>query len=252
MKKTLNVIKNILVWTLLAAAICMMIFTLFSVNTFNKTDRDVFGYKFFIVTSDSMSKTDFSAGDIVIVKEVKASTLKEGDIISFISQNDVSFGETVTHKIRQVLKDEKGNLGFVTYGTTSGNNDEKAVTSSYLLGKYVGKIPNLGHFFAFLKTTPGYIVCIFIPFLLLILYQGLNCIKLFRRYKKEQTDEIKEERAKLEEERKQSAEMLKELQALKEQLAQASKTAEQDPEESEEKTTESEPETTEGESTDNI
>ena len=49
--------------------------------------------------------------------------------------------------------------------------------------------------------------------------QGLNTVKLFKKYKKEQMEEMVAEREKLEEERKQTAEMMKELQALKEQLA---------------------------------
>ena len=42
----------------------------------------------------------------------------------------------------------------------------------YVLDKYETNIPKVGRFFMFLKTTPGYIVCILIPFLLLILLQG--------------------------------------------------------------------------------
>lgn len=60
----------------------------------------------------------------------------------------------------------------------------------YVLGKYETNIPKVGRFFMFLKTTPGYIVCILIPFLLLILLQGINCIRLFRRYKLEQMAEL--------------------------------------------------------------
>ena len=33
-------------------------------------------------------------------------------------------------------------------------------------------------------------VCIFVPFMLLILHQGINTISLFRRYKKEQMAEL--------------------------------------------------------------
>ena len=47
----------------------------------------------------------------------------------------------------------------------------------------------------------------------------LNCIRLFRQYKKEQTAEIQAERDQIEAERQQNAEMFKELLALKEQLA---------------------------------
>ncbi|MGN0114401.1 MAG: signal peptidase I [Acutalibacteraceae bacterium] len=219
MKKALNIIKNIIVWAIVILAVFMMIFTIFSVNTFDRSDRSIFGYKFFIVQSDSMSKTDFSAGDIVIVKEVDPATLTEGDIISYTSQNTDNFGETVTHKIRKLTKDANGNPGFITYGTTTDNDDETIVTYAYVLGKYTGHIPNVGMFFSFLKTTPGYICCIFIPFLLLILYQGINCIMLFKRYKKEQQAALDEEKAKIEQERAENLKMMEELKALREQLS---------------------------------
>lgn len=217
MKKALKIIKNVLVWTLVAAAVLMMIFTVVSVATFDKTERSIFGYKFFVVQTDSMKATDFKAGDIVISKEVDPSTLKEGDIITFISQNKESLGETVTHKIRSLVI-YNGGPGFRTYGTTTGSDDEAIVTYPYVVGKYVGRIPNVGSAFMFLKTTPGYIVCIFVPIVLLILYNGVNVIVLFRKYKKEQTAELEEERKRIEAEREQSQKMLEELQALKAQL----------------------------------
>ena len=219
MKKVLNIIKNIFVWLMVALAVCMMIFTVVSVNTFDRSDRSLFGFKAFIVLSDSMSKTDFDAGDLVLVKEVDTATLKEGDIIAYTSQNTSNYGETVTHKIRRLTTDANGEAGFIAYGTTTDTDDETVVTYPYVLGKYKTNIPKVGRFFMFLKTTPGYIVCILIPFLLLILIQGLNCIKLFRRYKLEQMAEMQEERAKIEEERAESQKMMAELLALKAQLA---------------------------------
>lgn len=204
---------------MVALAVCMMVFTVVSVNTFDRSDRSLFGFKAFIVLSDSMSKTDFDAGDLVLVKEVDPATLKEGDIIAYTSQNTSNYGETVTHKIRSLTTDANGEPGFITYGTTTDTDDETVVTYPYVLGKYKTHIPKVGRFFMFLKTTPGYIVCILIPFLLLILIQGLNCIRLFRRYKLEQMAEMKEERAKIEEERAESQKMMAELLALKAQLA---------------------------------
>ena len=204
---------------MVALAVCMMVFTIVSVNTFARSDRSLFGFKAFIVLSDSMSKTDFDAGDLVLVKEVDPSTLKEGDIIAYTSQNTSNYGETVTHKIRKLTTDANGEPGFITYGTTTDTDDETVVTYPYVLGKYKTHIPKVGRFFMFLKTTPGYIMCILIPFLLLILIQGLNCIRLFRRYKLEQMAEMKEERAKIEEERAESQKMMAELLALKAQLA---------------------------------
>ena len=219
MKKVLNILKSILVWVIVILAVCMMIFTIISVTTFNRNDRSLFGYKAYVVTSDSMSKTDFDAGDLILVKEVDPTNLKEGDIITYMSQNPESFGETITHKIRSLTTDANGNPGFVTYGTTTDTDDATIVTYPYVLGKYEKAIPNIGTFFTFLKTTQGYFVCIFIPFMLLILYQGLNCIRLFRRYKREQLQEMEAERAKIETERAESAKIMEELLALKEELA---------------------------------
>ena len=101
MKKALKIIKNTLTWMIVALAVCIMIFTIVSVNTFDRNDRNIFGYKAFIVRSDSMSKTDFSAGDLVFTKNVDPSTLQVGDIITFQSTNKDNYGEIVTHKIRE-------------------------------------------------------------------------------------------------------------------------------------------------------
>ncbi|MBP3391912.1 MAG: signal peptidase I [Clostridia bacterium] len=219
MKKILGIVRKVLVWIVVAVAVCMMIFTVISVTTFNRNDRSLFGYKAFVVRTDSMSKTDFDAGDLIFVKEVSPSTLKEGDIITFISQDSESFGETITHKIRRKTTDAKGNPGFVTYGTTTDTDDATIVTYPYILGKYTGHIPDVGTFFNFMKTTQGYMLCIFVPFMLLILYQGFRCIQLFRKYKQEQMAEMEAERQKLSEEREESARVLAELEALKAQLA---------------------------------
>lgn len=228
MKKALNLIKNIFVWLMVALAVCMMIFTVVSVNTFDRSDRSLFGLKMFIVLSDSMSKTDFDAGDLVLVKEVDPKDLKEGDIIAYTSQNTSNYGETVTHKIRRLTTDDNGAPGFITYGTTTDTDDETVVTYPYVLGKYKSHIPKVGKFFMFLKTTPGYIVCILIPFLVLILIQGLNCIRLFRRYKYEQEQEMKEEREKIAEERAENQKVMEELLALKAQLAQQNENSKDD------------------------
>ena len=225
MKKAWKVISNILVWAVVAVAVFMMIFTIISVNTFNRNDRDLFGVKFYIALSDSMSKTDFDAGDLILVKEVDPTTLQEGDIIAYQSQNSENYGQTVTHKIRAKAKDADGNPGFITYGTTTNVDDETVVTYPFILGKYQMALPKVGTFFQFLKTPQGYIVCILIPFLLLIIYQGLNCVKIFKMYKAEQMAELQAEKDALEAQRKQSEDMMAQLLAMQKQMQQQNQTA---------------------------
>lgn len=223
MKKVFNIIKTTLIWLLVLLAVSMMIFTVVSVTTFNRNDRSLFGYKMYIVNSDSMAATDFDAGSLILVKEVDPETLKEGDIITFMSQNTESFGETVTHKIRKITTDAEGKRGFITYGTTTDTNDATIVTYPYVLGKYEKHIPGLGTFFNFLKTTQGYFICIFTPFMLIIIYEAVRFFNLFRRYKQEQMEEMRLEKEKIEAEKEENAKMLEELKALKEQIEGSSK-----------------------------
>lgn len=216
--KVMQILRRVITWAFVVLAVCMMLFTVVSVATFDRADRQLFGYKAFIVLSDSMSATDFDAGDLALVKEVDPATLQEGDIIAYISQNSANFGETVTHKIRRLTTDANGKPGFVTYGTTTDTDDETVVTYEYVLGKYQTRIPKVGRFFQFLKTTPGYIVCILVPFLVLILLEGIRCIGLFKRYKAEQQAELQAERDKIEAERAETQRMMQELLAMKAQM----------------------------------
>ena len=218
MHKALNIIKNVFVWLIILLAVFMMLFTVISCTTFNRNDRSLFGFKMYIVNSDSMAATDFNVGSLIFVKEVDPRLLNEGDIITFMSQDTDSFGETITHKIRKITADAEGNPGFITYGTTTNTDDKTIVTYPYVLGQYKKHISGIGHFFNFLKTTPGYFVCIFTPFMLIILYEGIKFFNLFRRYRSEQMEEMQTERDKIEAEKAENAKMLEELKALKAQL----------------------------------
>ncbi len=228
--KAWEMIKTIFTWVVMIAAVAMMIFTIISVSTFDRNDRDLFGFKAFIVRSDSMKATDFEAGDLVLLKEVDPSTLQVDDIIAFRSTDPNSFGETFTHKIRSLITTEDGQPAFITYGTTTNIDDTYPVTYSQVQGKYQFALPDVGAFFTFLKTVPGYICCILLPFMLLIVMQGVSSVRLFRQYKAEQMaeieakrqkemDEMAAERKKLAVERAESQKMLAELQRLQAQFS---------------------------------
>lgn len=222
MKKAWNIFCNVMVVLVTVAAIAMMIFSVISATVFDRNDRSIFGYRLMVVLSDSMSATDFDAGDLIFVKkDVDPLTLEPGDIISYVSQDPANYGQTVTHKIRRTTVDVNGELGFVTYGTTSGEDDPTVVTMSCILGKYQGRLPKVGTFFAYLQTVPGYVLFILLPFGLLILYQGIKCVRDFKDYREEEMTEIREERERLEAEREKNELLLarlEKLEKLKEQM----------------------------------
>ena len=228
LNKITNVITKVITILLFIFTAFIMVFTIVSVTLTDKNERNVFGYRFYIVQTDSMSESEknahmevhFNAGDIILVRGVDDSTeLKAGDIISFISTNKVSYGETVTHMIREVKTNANGNvLGYVTYGTNTDTNDEALVEPEYVLGVYAAKLPGVGNFFAFVKSTHGYIWCILVPFLVLIIFNGVDVIRLFRKYRKEQTAILDAEKAEIAAERQRNEDILRELEALKKQL----------------------------------
>lgn len=214
----LNVLKTLLVWLVMLTAVGMMIFTVVSVTTLDRSERSILGYKAFIVLSDSMKATDFDAGDVVLVKPVDPATLQPGDIIAFTSQNSSNYGQTVTHKIRALTTDDYGNPAFVTYGTTTNVDDETVVPYSHVVGQYQFSLPKVGYFFQYLRTGPGYILFILIPFGLLIAYQAMKSVHLFRKEKKEERAQMDAERAKIEAEREETRQMLLELKRMQEQM----------------------------------
>lgn len=215
MKNVWNTLKTVIVSLIAVVAVAMMVFTIISVTTFDHTDRALFGYRAFIVRSDSMAATDFDAGDLILVKETDPSTLVAGDIISFMSTDQASYGEIITHKIREATTTDDGIPCFITYGTTNNVDDQTPVPYVNVLGKYEVCFPGVGTFFAFLKTTPGYICCILIPFLLLIASQGMNTVKIFRQYRKEQMEDMASEREQLEAERAENRKLKEELERMK-------------------------------------
>ena len=243
-KKIASVARKVLTILLIVFTLAMMAFTIFSAITFDRNERGLFGYGFYIVQSESMeiNKDDemaelnihginFAKGDLIFVKRLsdeKKKALNVGDVITFTSTNtDASFGQTVTHLIREVVKVKDKDtgaeevIGYKTVGTSNGMiaKDEATVYLNHIYGQYKGQLPIVGRFFAFMKTTPGYIVCILIPFLLLIIYNGLNCVRIFKQYKSEQRAEIQAERDAIEKERQQNAEMLRQLQELQAKLS---------------------------------
>ena len=221
MKKVFKIISNIITFALMGVALFAVIFTVFTQRAVNNTERSLFGCKFFVVLSDSMSATDFSAGDMIVSKDVDPNTLREGDIITFYSQDTKSFGEIVTHKIREVKYDSEGNLiGFVTYGTTTNSNDEALAEPSLIIGKYSFRLAKIGYFINFMKTPLAYIFFVAVPFILIIGHEVYNVIKIINASKREKLEHESEERGKLlDEERLRNEQMQRELEELRKQLA---------------------------------
>ena len=215
MKKALHIAGNILTVLILIFALCMTAFTIISVRTLGG-NANILGYKPYIVLSDSMRDT-FQVGDISVSKAVDPATLEPGDIVTFTSIDPDHYGEVITHKIREITTYE-GQPAFVTYGTTTGEDDAYPASFDQVVGEYVFRVPKLGYFFQFLKTPAGYVTVILLPFLVLIGLQIVRFVRLIGQYRKEQKVQLDETQSELEAERAESRRMREELARLRAQV----------------------------------
>lgn len=218
MKKALDIAVRIITTVILIFSVCVMIFTVISVNTVGK-DADFLGYKPYIVLSDSMSDT-FAVGDLSVSAQADPETLEPGDIITFTSIDPSNYGTVITHKIREITEYE-GEPAFVTYGTTTGVDDSYPVPFDNVIGEYKFRLPKMGYFFEFLTTPAGYVTVILIPFLVLIALQGAKFFRLVRQYRAEQQAELDTQRARAAAELEEARRMKEELERLKAQLQDA-------------------------------
>ena len=143
------------------------------------------GYKPFIVLTGSMEPV-FYSGDLVMVKEVEASSLQVGDVIAFREGTAV-----ITHRIVQIENPASG-LRFITKGDNNNVNDRRPVTVEQLEGRYLYRISKLGNFAMFMQTPVGMALFIALPLLSFILYDILRRT-VFERKKAQRTKELEAE-----------------------------------------------------------
>lgn len=161
------------------------------VKSFTSPEKvpDFMGYKPFIVLSGSMEPV-FASGDLVLVKEVPADSLNEGDIIAFREGNAV-----VTHRIMTITA-EDGARHFVTKGDNNNVEDRIAVTDDKIEGKYLLNVDGLGNAGMFMQTPLGMVIFIALPLILFILYDIFRR-RYYERREKERTREMEEELARM-------------------------------------------------------
>lgn len=195
-KKALKITGNVLTGIVAVLVVVMTVLTVFSMVFNRDGTASVFGVQAYVVQSDSMTP-EFAAGDVIFSEEVNPEELVAGDIITFISRDSASYGQTITHCIREVTT-YNGELAFITYGIATGVDDGTPAAASDVLGRYTFRIAGLGSFFEFLKSVPGYIVCILLPFLVIIGLQVANIVSAVRAARTEKAAAAAAERSRVE------------------------------------------------------
>jgi signal peptidase len=131
----------------------------------------------YVVLSGSMLPS-IKVKDIVITKKIEQERLQVGDIITFITPDTRFGGISVTHRIKQIVYDEKdGIYKYVTKGDANNVADTVPVPNANILGKVILKIPKLGYIQDILASKGGLIIFVLVPSLAILSYDIMKVLK---------------------------------------------------------------------------
>lgn len=177
-QKLLTIIGTILCIILLPILIINL--TLIAKSYINEDEVPSLGGVFpMIVLTDSMYP-EISAGDLIICNTLEPQEVRVDDVISFFDPMG-SGTSVVTHRVLEVIE-EDGQLSYRTKGDNNNAEDQVLVPEKNLVGIYRSRIPGLGNVAMFMQTTPGLILCVVCPVLLMV---GFDMLRR-RKYEKAQ------------------------------------------------------------------
>lgn len=143
---------------ILFTVICIVLCVFIAIAVYSKiTGKNVVPYAVLWVLTDSMEDT-IPAKSYILVKEIDACDVKEGDIITFRSRDAAISGNLNTHRVVEIIGE---NQEFVTKGDNSEFGvDPVHVLPEDIVAVYVRNMPVLTFFGRVFTSTAGFAVCI--------------------------------------------------------------------------------------------
>lgn len=143
-KKTANILSTLAV--ILALALVLLLVA-----------PRVFGVHVFTVLSGSMEPA-YPVGSMIYVKSVDPFQLKEGDVISFLMDENT----IATHRITGIVPDEEDEsvIRFRTKGDANDAEDGSLVHCRNVVGTPIFTIPKLGFFADYIQHPPGMYIAV--------------------------------------------------------------------------------------------
>ena len=177
--------------TVIGVILCIILIPILVVNCIlivksytSEEVPDVGGYLPLIVLTDSMYPI-IESGDLIICHTQEPEDIAVGDVIAFFDPAG-NGSSIVSHRVLEVIE-ENGEISWRTKGDNNNTEDRLPVPADKLVAVYEDiRIPGFGNVALFMQTTPGLIVCVVLPMLLLIGYD------MIRRKLYEKAEQIKE------------------------------------------------------------
>lgn len=159
--KTLKIVIKTFIIVAVAGFIISVCLQRFSGNKIS-----FLNYRMFTVITGSM-KPKYDVGDVLIAKEVDPSSIKIGDTISYLGDENDFTGKVITHEVVGIDKDENGKYVFRAKGLANLVEDPK-VSEDQLYGKVVYKSLILSTIYSIVGTKLGMFLFIIIPLIIVI------------------------------------------------------------------------------------
>lgn len=152
-KKVWNIITTLIVAVIVLLAVVL-------------AGSRLMGVRVFSVLSGSM-EPNYPTGSLIFVREVDPFTLAEGDVITFMLDEDT----VATHRIVDVVPDEgdPSVVRFQTKGDANDAPDGSLVHYKNVIGSPVFCVPQLGYVMNYVQNPPGLYVAIAVFAVLLLL-----------------------------------------------------------------------------------
>ena len=236
-KKIGKIALDVLLYIFLAICIFAVIVTVIS-----KRDSDgaaeVFGYQMRVVTSDSMSESEFTDVSGYKIKDIPIRSmvfvkvmpddpaeadefyrsLEVGDVLTF--RYVYTTQVTITHRITSITEKDTGGFIIELAGDNKNSEDGQLTqvidtsipnNTNYVIGKVTGQAYLLGLLMSFLMQPVGIILLIIVPCFIIILLEVLKIVKVLGADKKKREQEEKQNKDnELEELRRKLAELERE------------------------------------------
>ena len=167
-KKIWNITSTVLVVVIVLCAVFLM-------------GSRLLGYRCFNIISPSM-EPEYGVGDLIYVKQVNPDSIKEGDVITFLVNEDLVVG---THRVVRVDRDNKH---FYTKGDANDIEDGDPVHYNNVIGVPRFSMPMLGYVSDFIQNPPGTYITLGVG-LALILIVFLPDMMTKKEKKEEKTEE---------------------------------------------------------------
>ena len=182
-------ISTVVSWTVFVLLIIVGILLLYYFISMRlyATHGEKFEPKFSVYTivSTSMEPT-INVYDVIINTRVdKPSDIKQGDVITFTSTWQVTYGMTITHRVIGTKKLDDGSICYITRGDNNTQEDQACVKENNVIGVVKAVIPGLGRIQTFLSSSLGWLLIIIVPALYIIVKDILKLFKLSKEVKEE-------------------------------------------------------------------